>query len=84
MNGNVISCNVNTQINLKMKSPARQNVRPELRARGAGLAHLGNGYPAIGTRTSSSAAQLPGHALLMRRVRLLRARGDGERGSGWS
>ena len=58
-----------------MKSPARQNVRPELRARGAGLAHLGNGYPAIGTRTSSSAAQLPGHALLMRRVRLLRARG---------
>ena len=84
MNGNVISCNVNTQINLKMKSPARQNVRPELRARGAGLAHFGNGYHAIGVRTSSSAAQVPGYALLMRWVRLLRARGDGERGSGSS
>ena len=69
---------------MKMKSPARQNACTEPRARGAGLAHFGNGYHAIGVRTSSSAAQVPGYALLMRWVRLLRARGDGERGSGSS
>ena len=54
------------------------------RSRGRGapdFVHLGNGYTAMGTRSSSSAAKFPGRALLMRQVRLLRARGDGERGS---
>ena len=67
-----------------MKSPVRK-MRARSRGRGApDFVHLGNGYPANGARMGSGAAHPLGHALLMRRVRLLRARGDGERGSGWS
>ena len=66
-----------------MKS--RDKMRARSGVRGApDLSTVGNGYPANGARMGSGAAHPLGHALLMRQVRLLSARGDGERGSGWS
>ena len=66
-----------------MKS--RDKMRARSGVRGApDLSTWATATLANGARMGSGAAHPLGHALLMRRVHLLRARGDGERGSGWS